>query len=292
MDKKPIPKILKVEIPIGELANQAEPRKSGTLYGDSGTYAQWRINWTSEYNSSTRNSSVTAKFYIYVQKTGSQSWNNYDHTSWVQIGSSKNTKTTTRFDLRGKPVGYIANLCEHTTTISHNWGNNSVTISASHPTGVSLGTKGCSGSATLDSTAPPVPTNVTLGGGCFAAGSQHKISWTAVSGVNYQVFMSKRDQNGNWSGWQHHQDMGNANSCTISYGYNSNNYRDVQVGVRATAGGLNTEVVGTGPQMRRGSRVLLSNGWTYPVIKARYSDGNWGNVYVRILLSNGTWLFA
>ena len=42
--------------------------------------------------------------------------------------------------------------------------------------------------------------------------------------------------------------------------------------------------------MRRGAKVLYSNGrWGYPVVKVYY-DGAWHNAYVRVYL-DGVWRF-
>ena len=144
--------------------------------------------------------------------------------------------------------------------------------------------------ATLDQVPVPAPTNVTLEGGPFANGCTHTIRWTQVSGMSYQIFVSYRQADGNWTGWTHHSTPGATSSGTVYHGWNSNNYRDIQIGVRATAGGVNSGVVGTGSQMRRGSRVLYSNGsWGRPVVKVYYNNA-WHNAYVRVYL-DGVWRF-
>ena len=144
--------------------------------------------------------------------------------------------------------------------------------------------------ATLDQIPVPAPTNVNLSGGPFANGYKHTISWTQVSGMNYELFVSYRREDGSWTGWTYHSTPGATNYGTVSHGWNHNNYRDIQIGVRATAGGVNSGVVGTGSQMRRGARVLYSSGgWGNPVVKVYY-NGAWHNAYVRVYL-DGVWRF-
>ncbi|MBO5425165.1 MAG: hypothetical protein J6A25_06610 [Lachnospiraceae bacterium] len=144
--------------------------------------------------------------------------------------------------------------------------------------------------ATLDQVPVPAPTNVTLEGGPFANGCTHTIRWTQVSGMSYEIFVSYCKTDGSWTDWDWHSTPGATSSGTVSHGWNSNNYRDIQIGVRATAGGVNSGVVGTGSQMRRGSRVLYSNGsWGHPVVKV-YHNNAWHNAYVRVYL-DGVWRF-
>ena len=144
--------------------------------------------------------------------------------------------------------------------------------------------------AALDQVPVPAPTNVTIEGGPFSNGRTHTIRWTQVSGMNYELFVSYRREDGSWTGWTYHSTPGATNYGTVSHGWNHNNYRDIQIGVRATAGGVNSGVVGTGSQMRRGARVLYSSGgWGNPVVKV-YHSGAWHNAYVRVYL-DGVWRF-
>ena len=108
--------------------------------------------------------------------------------------------------------------------------------------------------------------------------------------MSYEIFVSYRKTDGSWTGWTYHSTPGATSSGTVYHGWNSNNYSDIQIGVRATAGGVNSGVVGTGSQMRRGSRVLYSTGsWGRPVVKVYYNNA-WHNAYVRVYL-DGVWRF-
>lgn len=183
---------------------------------------------------------------------------------------------------------------ENTVWVSY-YGNKSITIKGTIDinityNGTKVTTMEKSVTATLDTVPISAPTNVTIEGGPFANGCTHTIRWTQVSGMSYQIFVSYRKVDGSWTGWTHYSTPGATNYGTVSHGWNSNNYRDIQIGVRATAGGVNSGVVGTGSQMRRGGKVKYSSGnWGYPVFKVYY-DGAWHNAYIRVYL-DGVWRF-
>ena len=183
---------------------------------------------------------------------------------------------------------------ENTVWVSY-YGSKSITIKGTIDinitySGTKVTTMEKSVTAALDQVPVPEPTGVTLEGGPFANGCTHTIKWTQVSGMSYEIFVSYRKEDGSWTGWNHYSTPGATSSGTVSHGWNYDNYRDIQIGVRATAGGANSGVVGTGSQMRIGSRVLYSSGsWGRPVVRV-YHNNAWHNAYVRVYL-DGVWRF-
>lgn len=280
-----------IEIPIEELKQE----KAG---GST-------IHWSSKYAGSSSTAAYNLRVGVQWSSTkGTGGSNVYARTI---LGSStisaSNKNATITINGVSKTGSFNPNLSsgtqqktavENTVWVSY-YGNKSITIKGTIDikitySGTYVGTMEKSVTATLDQVPISAPTNVSISGGPFANGCTHTIKWTQVSGMSYDIFVSYRKVDGSWTGWTYHSTPGATNSGTVSHGWNSNNYRDIQIGVRATAGGVNSGVVGTGSQMRRCAKVKYSNGnWGYPVVKVYY-DGAWHNAYVRIYL-DGVWRF-
>lgn len=281
-----------IEIPIEEL--KQERAGGSTIY------------WSSKYAGSSSTASYNLRVGVQWSSTaGTGGSNVYARTI---LGSARisasNKNATITINGTSKTASFSPSYSgstyqektavENTVWVSY-YGSKSITIKGTIDinityNGTKVTTMEKSVTATLDQVPVPAPTNVTIEGGPFANGCTHTIRWTQVSGMSYQIFVSYRQADGNWTGWTHHSTPGATSSGTVYHGWNSNNYRDIQIGVRATAGGVNSGVVGTGSQMRRGSRVLYSNGsWGHPVVKVYYNNA-WHNAYVRVYL-DGVWRF-
>ena len=107
-------------------------------------------------------SELTVTFGItYAGGSGSESYNNYPHTASVTVDGTRHDRSVT-FDFRGKSAGDYDLASVSGIVLAHGAdGTRSVTLSASHATGVSMGTGTVSGTVTLDAIpvtpAPSVP---------------------------------------------------------------------------------------------------------------------------------------
>lgn len=104
---------------------------------------------TNSQSVTNNSSSVTFTFGMYKASSNSQSYNLDSQTFTYKINGVKYTKSVS-FDFRSKGTGTYNKLFSVTKTIAHNAdGTKTVSVSASHPTGISLGTGSLSGSYTL-----------------------------------------------------------------------------------------------------------------------------------------------
>ena len=279
-----------IEIPIEEL--KQERAGGSTIY------------WT-KYAGSSSSDAYNLRIGVQWSSTAGTGGSNVYARTILGSGaiSAKNKNATITINGVSKTASFSPSLSsgtqqktavENTVWVSY-YGNKSITIRGTIDinitySGTKVNTMEKSVTATLDTVPISAPTNVTIEGGPFSNGRTHTIRWTQVSGMNYELFVSYRREDGSWTGWTYHSTPGATNYGTVSHGWNHNNYRDIQIGVRATAGGVNSGVVGTGSQMRRGARVLYSSGgWGNPVVKVYY-NGAWHNAYVRVYL-DGVWRF-
>ena len=280
-----------IEIPIEEL--KQDKAGGSTIY------------WSSKYAGNSSSDAYNLRIGVQWNSTAGSGGSNVYARTILGSGpiSAKNKNATITINGVSKSASFSPSLSsgsqqktavENTVWVSY-YGSKSITIKGTIDinitySGTKVNTMEKSVTAALDQVPVPAPTNVTISGGPFSNGCTHTIKWTQVSGMTYQIFVSYRREDGSWTGWTHHSTPGATNSGTVSHGWNSNNYRDIQIGVRATAGGVNSGVVGTGPQMRRGAKVMYSNrNWGYPVVKVYY-NGAWNNAYVRVYL-DGVWRF-
>ncbi|WP_138268512.1 DUF859 family phage minor structural protein [Anaerofustis stercorihominis] len=104
---------------------------------------------TNSQSVTNNSSSVTFTFGMYKASANSQSYNLNSQTFTYKINGVKYTKSVS-FDFRSKGTGTYNKLFSVTKTIAHNAdGTKTVSVSASHPTGISLGTGSLSGSYKL-----------------------------------------------------------------------------------------------------------------------------------------------
>ena len=281
-----------IEIPIEELKQE----RAG---GDT-------IYWSSKYAGSSSTASYNLRVGVQWSSTKGTGGSNVYARTILGSGriSASNKNATITINGTSKTASFSPSYSgstyqektavDNTVWVSY-YGSKSIIIKGTIDinitySGTKVTTMEKSVTATLDQVPVPAPTNVTIEGGPFANGCKHTIRWTQVSGMSYEIHVSYRRADGSWTGWNHYSTPGATSSGTVSHGWNYDNYRDIQIGVRATAGGVNSEVIGTGSQMRRGSRVLYSNGsWGRPVVKVYYNNA-WHNAYIRVYL-DGVWRF-
>lgn len=104
---------------------------------------------TNSQSVTNNSSSVTFTFGMYKASSNSQSYNLDSQTFTYKINGVKYTKSVS-FDFRSKGTGTYNKLFSVTKTIAHNAdGTKTVSVSASHPTGISLGIGSLSGSYKL-----------------------------------------------------------------------------------------------------------------------------------------------
>ncbi|EDS73520.1 DUF859 family phage minor structural protein [Anaerofustis stercorihominis] len=137
-------------------------------YSGGSSYDLYVSCVTNSQNIEKNTSNVTFTFGMYKAGSNSQSYNLNSHTFTYSINGTKYTKSVS-FDFRSKGTGTYNKLFSVTLNITHGSdGKKSVSVSASHPTGISLGTGKVSTSFALKTipraSAPTVsPTSQSLG---------------------------------------------------------------------------------------------------------------------------------
>ncbi len=147
---------------------------------------------TNSQSITNNSSSVTFTFGMYKASSNSQSYNLDSQTFTYKINGVKYTKSVS-FDFRSKGTGTYNKLFSVTKTIAHNAdGTKTVSVSASHPTGISLGTGSLSGSyklatiprastPTLSASSSNLGSNVTIYTNRKSSSFTHKIVCTMGS---------------------------------------------------------------------------------------------------------------
>lgn len=280
----------KIEIPVEELQ---KPRAGGdTIY------------WSSAYAGSSSDDKYNVRIGIQWSSTTTTGGSNvYARTilGSARISASNKTATITingvtkegTFDPSSSGV-QTKTAVENTVKVSY-YGSKSITISGTIAlnitySGTKVNTMSHSVTAALDTVPVPAPADFSLSG-YFAKGATHTVTYTPVSGINYQLMISKY-VNGAWTGWKPYNDSAVSGGLSVSsssgkyvitYGANSpNNTQYIQVGVRAYVGSTYSGVsAGSyGQQIRRTIRAFIDGAWRYAYPK-RASDGKagWARVH-------------
>lgn len=126
------------------------PNASGLSYGGYNGYVYY-IQWSATQSQANNSSTITAKWVMKKVASNDQSFNNTGTSSvTLSIGGVSST-TNVSFDMRNSAVGTTKVLKTYTRTVSHDdIGKLSLTISGSHNTGISWGTKSTSAKVTLN----------------------------------------------------------------------------------------------------------------------------------------------
>lgn len=119
---------------------------SGTILGiyAGGSWYRPYVRWSVTQNSdaiATNKSPMTVTFGMYKASANNTSYNGYSHPLTITVDGTPYTRSVT-FDFRSAAVGSYNDIVTISgISIAHNAdGTRSVTISASHPSGISLGT--------------------------------------------------------------------------------------------------------------------------------------------------------
>lgn len=186
---------------------------SGTILGSYSGGSSYKpyLKWSVTQNTSSNTSTMKVEFGMYKASSNNTSYNSDNKTITIKVNGTTYSRSA-GFDFRSASVGsYNAMITITGISIAHNSdGSKSVSISASHPTGIGLNTGTVSGTAALTKIARASTissaSNVTLGNNC-------SIKWTPASNsFRYKLKFSL----GSWSHTTGVITPGTTNSYTYS----------------------------------------------------------------------------
>ena len=171
---------------------------SGKVSGSYSDYYDCELRWSATQNITNNTSTIKLQWYFIKAKSDPYGSFNNNNTSKITLNIAGSTyNKTVNFDLRNDAVGTELLLATFSKTITHNSdGTKSVSISGTHTTGIGLGTKTLSGTATFNTIARASSisaSNMTMGAASTItidkknSGFTHRIYYTFGSKSNVEL---------------------------------------------------------------------------------------------------------
>lgn len=157
-------------------------------YNENGIYT-CELRWSASQNITNNTSTIKAQWYLIKAKSDPYGSFNKSGTSKVTLNIGGNSYTAQiDFDLRNSAVGTEKLLCSYSRTVTHNSaGELSVAISGTHATGIGLGTKTLSGTASLNTI--PRASSITISNMTMGTASTITVSKKSSS-FTHRVYYS------------------------------------------------------------------------------------------------------